>query len=72
MLNKSDGRQYSALEVALLPDGQFSHNVRDTVKAEMARRSSLLCCLTAGGRIVLADVSESNPPETKIDGTHTE
>ncbi|XP_072554574.1 spatacsin isoform X1 [Paramormyrops kingsleyae] len=72
MLNKSDGRQYSALEVALLPDGQFSRNVRDTVKAEMARRSSLLCCLTAGGRIVLADVSESNPPETKIDGTHTD
>ncbi|XP_048829392.1 spatacsin isoform X2 [Brienomyrus brachyistius] len=72
MLNKSDVRQYSALEVALLPDGQFSRNVRDTVKAEMARRSSLLCCLTGGGRIVLADVSESNPPETKIDGTHTD
>ncbi|XP_036390743.1 spatacsin [Megalops cyprinoides] len=70
MVDKSDSRDHSALEVALLPENEFCKNVKDAVKVKMAKSSSLLCCMSGSGRMTVVDVSETAASETVVDGSY--
>ncbi|KAL4622742.1 spatacsin isoform X1 [Arapaima gigas] len=62
----------SALEVALLPDTDLYQHSEDTVKAHVAPRGSLLCCLGLTGKIILVDVAQGVQGFREVDGAHSD
>uniref|UniRef100_A0A8B9GUZ2 Spatacsin C-terminal domain-containing protein n=1 Tax=Astyanax mexicanus TaxID=7994 RepID=A0A8B9GUZ2_ASTMX len=66
------GLMQKALEVALLPENDLCKDVHNTVKAKMAKGCSLLCCLNAGGKLAVSDVSERGGPVHVLEDSHTD
>ncbi|XP_007231256.3 spatacsin [Astyanax mexicanus] len=72
MLSRPEARVQKALEVALLPENDLCKDVHNTVKAKMAKGCSLLCCLNAGGKLAVSDVSERGGPVHVLEDSHTD
>ncbi|XP_066523347.1 spatacsin isoform X2 [Hoplias malabaricus] len=72
MLSGPEARAQTALEVALLPENDLCKDVENIVKAKMAKGCSLMCCVSAGGKVSVSDVSERNAPVHILQDLYTD